>query len=168
MEPSLIMEPFPDFGEDEDRFSDHADFYDNNLVIPSTASSEIGNGGHILKDGDMELPVAIHLGARFLALQTFKSDILDPPTNQTWMFLFLHQLVLEAVAVKNPVVCGFEGKSIQTIQTLINRDLKRLCGFKMGTQVDGPTLKHYKVSPDFNFLLLIILEICVLFLELLL
>ena len=83
MKSSLIMKPFFNFKENEDRFSDHVDFYDNNLVISFITSFEIDNDDHIFKDEDMKLSVAIYLEVRFLALQIFKSDILNSFINQT-------------------------------------------------------------------------------------
>jgi hypothetical protein len=89
---------------------------------------------------------AVSLGYRFLALRDFKSTAIDPPVNMSWHFLFLHTLVYEQVAVLYPDQCGLTGKSKQQVQTIVNKDLKRLCLAIMSTELDRDKLRSFKVS----------------------
>jgi hypothetical protein len=61
------------------------------------------------------------------ALSQFASELVNPPCNLMWVFIFMHQLVYEAVAIKKPEECGFVvNAKPQTIETAVNKDLKSL------------------------------------------
>jgi hypothetical protein len=100
---------------------------------------------HDFKTPDNDGSPVLNLGYRFFALSKFQDEIISPPTNMTWMFLFIHQLVYMQTAIKYPAACGLDGKSKQQIQTLVNIDLKALCKAKLRKEISREVLKGYKV-----------------------
>jgi len=52
--------------------------------------------------------------------------------NMAWMYLYLHQLVYQNVAIENQNQSGMTGKSKQQIQTLVNKDINSLSDAKFG------------------------------------
>jgi len=67
------------------------------------------------------------MAARMCALTDFNRKVLGPPTNTVWLYLFIHQLLYEKVAIMYPADCGFEStKGAQAVETAVNIDLKDL------------------------------------------
>jgi hypothetical protein len=71
--------------------------------------------------------VAVNLGCRFLALQTFSDKDVAPPRNLSWTFLILCQLIWERLALKHKTIFGLDTVKDQNIQAMVNADLKQLC-----------------------------------------
>jgi hypothetical protein len=78
-------------------------------------------------------------------MQKFTESSLTPPINLSWMFLFLCEIVWEAVALKFKAACAVEGMADQKIRENVNADLKRLCKIALKKEVSRDTLKSYKV-----------------------
>ena len=86
-----------------------------------------------------------HLSFRLLALQHLQS-VLTPPVNLSWMFLFIHQVVYEEVAIKYPRQCRVGNVAPQTIRQMVNADLLRLLEIKTGEKPSATQLRGYKVT----------------------
>jgi hypothetical protein len=71
---------------------------------------------------------------RCLALSKLLPDhlVIGATKNMAWLYLYLHQLVYQNVAIANPDQTGMTGKSKQQIQTLVNSDINALSNGKFG------------------------------------
>ena len=102
-------------------------------------------------------PLAM-MAARMCALTDFNRKALGPPTNTVWLYLFVHQLLYEKVAIMYPADSGFRSTTgAQAVETAVNTDLKDLL-IARGDFVGFPPkkqsqhLKGFKVllSPSFS------------------
>jgi hypothetical protein len=59
-------------------------------------------------------------------LQSFARDIIDPPINLAWSFLFLHQMVYQKLAERYPKELKVSHINPQTLRSYVNLDLDSL------------------------------------------
>jgi len=98
-------------------------------------------------DPSRRASASVHLAARFFALKVLDHTVVAPPRNMCWWFIFLHQLVLEKIAIRHPSACGFRGFKTQKIEETVNDDLERLCTLALNKPVPATQLKGLKVLP---------------------
>ena len=93
--------------------------------------------------------VNTNLVSRFMAVQKFLNEEMEPPTTLAWTYLFFSQFVWGQIAKNYPAECGVKDKSGQAINGLVNADLKKISelGLKQNASsgVSRETLKTYKV-----------------------
>jgi hypothetical protein len=80
-----------------------------------------------LQDRSLDESLLMNLAARFMAMSSFQTAVLQPPENMAYSFIFLQLLVWEQVAIKYPAECGVPGQSAQMIKIRVNTDLRHLC-----------------------------------------
>lgn len=90
---------------------------------------------------------AAHLVYRWTALAKFRSTSVGLSENMGWLFLYLHQLIYEKVAIAYPGESGMAGMTEQRIQTAVNRDIDALSRAKFGQdQLSKNDKKNNKVG----------------------
>jgi len=89
--------------------------------------------------------VSLHLAARFSTLNVLDNNVIGPPRNMCWWFMFLHQLTFQQLAIRYPASCGFENCKTQNIEAAVNKDLLRLCTVALNKEISKTTLKGLKV-----------------------